>query len=94
MCKRTPFTPKPDRIGHTCKNSGHRFRLPDYARITAPSLVIGFADDQLAPTLFGREVAAAIPGARYVEIERCGHYGYLERPEEVNRIVIEFLTAA
>jgi pimeloyl-ACP methyl ester carboxylesterase len=71
-----------------------RDRLPDYARITAPSLVVGFADDQMTPPMFGREVAAAIPRARYVEIERCGHYGYLERPDEVNRVIIEFLTAA
>ncbi|MFQ6392779.1 alpha/beta fold hydrolase [Nocardia sp. KC 131] len=71
-----------------------RNRLPDYGRITAPSLVVGFADDQMTPPMFGKEVAAAIPGARYVEIERCGHYGYLERPEEVNRVIIEFLTAA
>ncbi|MEV4123781.1 alpha/beta hydrolase [Nocardia sp. NPDC049707] len=70
-----------------------RNRLADYARITTPSLVVGFADDQLAPAVFGREVAAAIPGARYVEIERCGHYGYLERPDEVNRVIIDFLTA-
>ncbi|MGV9613600.1 alpha/beta fold hydrolase [Nocardia xishanensis] len=70
-----------------------RDRLADYARITAPSLVVGFADDRMAPAVFGREVAAAIPGARYIEIERCGHYGYLERPDEVNRVLIEFLTA-
>ncbi|MFX0577780.1 alpha/beta fold hydrolase [Nocardia nepalensis] len=70
-----------------------RDRLADYARITIPSLVVGFADDRMTPTVFGKEVAAAIPGARYVEIDRCGHYGYLERPEEVNRVIIEFLTA-
>ncbi|MGW4119434.1 alpha/beta fold hydrolase [Nocardia sp. NPDC004711] len=67
-------------------------RLPDYARITIPSLVVGFADDRMLPPVFGREVAAAIPGARFVEIEKCGHYGYLERPEEVNRTIIDFLT--
>lgn len=68
-------------------------RLPDYARITAPSLVIGFADDRMLPPVFGREVADAIPGGTYLEIEKCGHYGYLERPEEVNRAIIDFLTA-
>lgn len=69
-----------------------RDRLADYAHITAPSLVVGFADDRMTPPLLGREVAAAIPGARYVELERCGHYGYLERPDEVNRVIIDFLT--
>ncbi|MFC9897628.1 alpha/beta fold hydrolase [Nocardia sp. NPDC127579] len=68
-------------------------RLAEYARIRVPSLVVGFADDRMAPPMFGREVAEAIPGARYVEIEKCGHYGYLERPDEVNRVLVDFLTA-
>lgn len=68
-------------------------RLAAYADIKTPSLVVGFTDDKMTPPVFGREVAAAIPGARYVEIERCGHYGYLERPDEVNRTIIDFLTA-
>ncbi|WP_067904038.1 alpha/beta fold hydrolase [Nocardia vaccinii] len=67
-------------------------RLAAYTHIKITSLVVGFADDKMTPPVFGREVAAAIPGARYVEIEHCGHYGYLERPEEVNRIIIDFLT--
>ncbi len=67
-------------------------RLADYARITVPSLVIGFADDRMTPAVFGREVADAIPGARYEEIERCGHFGYLERPDAVNGVLIDFLT--
>ncbi|WP_280504232.1 alpha/beta fold hydrolase, partial [Nocardia farcinica] len=66
-------------------------RLAAYAGITVPSLVIGFADDRLAPAFLGKEVAEAIPGARYAEIERCGHLGYLERPDEVNRVIIDFL---
>ncbi|MFD0361383.1 alpha/beta fold hydrolase [Nocardia sp. GCM10030253] len=70
-----------------------RNRLADYARITVPSLVIGFTDDQLAPPKYCQEVAAAIPGARYAEIDRCGHLGYLERPEEVNRVIIDFLSS-
>ncbi|MRH87637.1 alpha/beta fold hydrolase [Nocardia sp. SYP-A9097] len=71
-----------------------RDRIADYRRIRVPSLVIGFADDKMVPTVFGREVAATIPGARYIEIEDCGHYGYLERPDDVNHTIIEFLTTA
>ncbi len=69
-----------------------RDRLAAYRGIRVPSLVVGFADDRMTPAVFGREVAAAIPGARYVEIEQCGHYGYLERPDEVNRVLIDFLS--
>ncbi|MGH3905378.1 MAG: alpha/beta fold hydrolase [Pseudonocardiaceae bacterium] len=66
-------------------------RLADYARITVPSLVIGFADDLMIPPQLSREVAEAIPAAHYEEIEGCGHYGYLERPAEVNELILKFL---
>ncbi|MFC6013108.1 alpha/beta fold hydrolase [Nocardia lasii] len=69
-------------------------RREAYRGIRVPSLVVGFADDQMVPPRFGREVAEVIPRATYTEIERCGHYGYLERPDEVNRVLIEFLSAA
>ncbi|MFD4432176.1 alpha/beta fold hydrolase [Nocardia sp. NPDC058497] len=69
-------------------------RREAYRRITVPSLVVGFADDQMVPSRFCREVAEMIPGARYAEIEHCGHYGYLEQPDEINRVLVEFLSAA
>nr|MDT0667518.1 alpha/beta fold hydrolase [Micromonospora sp. DSM 115978] len=65
-------------------------RLAAYRAITVPSLVIGFADDRVVPTYLAREVAEAIPGARYEQVEQCGHYGYLERPAEVNRLLTDF----
>lgn len=66
-------------------------RLADYARITAPMLVVGFADDRIVLPHRAREVAAAVPGARYVEIDGCGHLGYLERPERINEEILAFL---
>ncbi|MFJ8787880.1 alpha/beta fold hydrolase [Streptomyces sp. NPDC102462] len=65
-------------------------RLAAYAGIRTPCLVIGFADDVTLPPQLSREVAEAIPAAAYREIEDCGHYGYLERPDEVNRALLEF----
>lgn len=69
-------------------------RLEAYRGISARSLVIGFADDLVLPPRLSREVADAIPGARYAEVSGCGHVGYLERPGEVNRLLVEFLGAA
>lgn len=69
-------------------------RLADYARITVPTLVIGFADDLMIPPQLCREVAEAIPSARYEEIEGCGHYGYLERPAVVNDLILKFFADA
>jgi pimeloyl-ACP methyl ester carboxylesterase len=67
-------------------------RLAAYGRIRVPSLVIGFADDLMVPSYLAREVAEVIPGARYEEIEDCGHFGYLERPAEVNKLLLKFFT--
>ncbi|MFD9701970.1 alpha/beta fold hydrolase [Lentzea sp. NPDC059081] len=68
-------------------------RLEAYRAITTRSLVVGFADDLVLPPRLAREVADAIPGARYAEVADCGHIGYLERPDEVNRLLLEFLRA-
>lgn len=69
-------------------------RLDAYRAITVPSLVIGFADDRVLPPHLSREVAEAIPSARYVEVEDCGHIGYLERPDVVNELLIDFIGGA
>jgi pimeloyl-ACP methyl ester carboxylesterase len=38
-----------------------------------------------------RDLAAAIPGARYSEIPDCGHCPQLEKPQELAALVAQFL---
>lgn len=66
-------------------------RLTAYRRISAKTMVVGFADDRLIPVHLSREVAQSIPGARYEEVSDTGHFGYLERPEVVNSLLVDFL---
>jgi len=66
-------------------------RLAAYSAITKPLLVIGFADDRMIPAFLCREVADAVPGAQYVEVPDAGHFGYLEQPEKVNQLILDFL---
>lgn len=66
-------------------------RRQAYRSITVPCLSVGFADDRMIPPYLAAEVADVIPGARYLEIADAGHYGYLEKPDEVNRAILEFL---
>lgn len=68
-------------------------RVQAYRGITVPCLAIGFADDRMIPPYLSREVAEVIPGARYQEIPDAGHYGYLERPDAVNKILLDFFAA-
>ena len=59
--------------------------------VRVPCRVIAFSDDLLCPPHLCVEVADAIPDCDYAEISSCGHLGYLERPDEVNSAIIEFL---
>ncbi|MEU2549840.1 alpha/beta hydrolase [Streptomyces roseolus] len=65
----------------------------DLARITAPCRVIAFADDIVAPAHLAKEIADALPEADYHVVPDCGHYGYLEQPDRVNRLITQFLDA-
>jgi pimeloyl-ACP methyl ester carboxylesterase len=65
-------------------------RMESYRRIKCPCLIMAFADDAIVPPYLCREVADIIPGSSYMEIAECGHYGYLERPAEVNNAIIDF----
>jgi pimeloyl-ACP methyl ester carboxylesterase len=69
-------------------------RLEEYRKIRSKCLVIGFQDDLIAPPHLCREVADYIPGSRYEELADCGHYGYLEQPEKVNSLLIDYFRAS
>lgn len=62
-----------------------------YRNISVPMLIIGFADDAAIPPHLSREVANIVASADYVEIADAGHFGYLEKSAEVNRLIIDYL---
>jgi 3-oxoadipate enol-lactonase len=63
-------------------------------QIRAPTLVIGSRHDQLYPLGIAEGMARRIPGARLAIIEEAGHLSNLERPQEFNRVLAEFLASA
>jgi pimeloyl-ACP methyl ester carboxylesterase len=62
------------------------------SEITVPTLVITGDQDQLVPAENSRNLAVKIPNANLVMIEGAGHSVFIERAEEFNQAVIEFLT--
>jgi len=68
-------------------------RTSALSHVTRPCTVIAFAEDSLTPPAACLEVAAAVPGCRYVEVADCGHFGFLERPEQVNATLLDFFSA-
>ncbi|HKS43663.1 MAG TPA: alpha/beta hydrolase [Amycolatopsis sp.] len=65
-------------------------RRAEYREIGTETLVLAFGEDVLTSPDLCREVAEAIPGAVYREIDGCGHFGLVEEPESVNRAIVEF----
>ena len=61
--------------------------------IKARTLVISGTHDVAATPAQGRELAASVPGARYVELN-AAHISNVERADEYNKIVIDFLLEA
>jgi len=59
--------------------------------IHVPSLVITGAEDRIVPAPNSRILAERIPDARLIEFERAGHGFLVERGQETNRAVLEFL---
>jgi len=57
-----------------------------------PTLVVSAEHDCIARPKYGRALAAAIPGARYVEIPGAGHAVVIQKADEVNRLLREHLS--
>jgi 3-oxoadipate enol-lactonase len=52
-----------------------------------PTLVLSAAQDRIARPEYGRALAAAIPGARYVEFEDAGHAVTIQCSEQINTLL-------
>ena len=61
------------------------------AAIGAPTLVVAGAHDPSTPPSLGRDIADAVPGARYVELD-AAHLSNLEQAGAFNAAVLRFLT--
>jgi pimeloyl-ACP methyl ester carboxylesterase len=59
--------------------------------IKTPTLVVTSDNDHLIPRELSDLIAARIAGAKLVVMPGAGHIPFMEQPEEVVRIVLEFL---
>jgi pimeloyl-ACP methyl ester carboxylesterase len=64
---------------------------PALATIDVPTLIVVGDEDVLTPPAESRAMQGAIPGSRLAVIPAAGHVSNLERPEEFNRAVGEFV---
>jgi proline iminopeptidase len=64
--------------------------LPKLRGLDIPTLVITGEQDFI-PVEVAQRIARAIPNATFVTIEGCGHFAYLECPDEVRSAVDDFM---
>jgi pimeloyl-ACP methyl ester carboxylesterase len=63
----------------------------ELAAVATPALLVWGRDDTLTPLRNGERIAAALPAARLVVIEDCGHAPMEERPQELLAALLPFL---
>ena len=66
---------------------------PQLAAIRNPTLVLCGELDAATPPPLCRQMAEAIPGARYIELAGCGHCPPLEQPEAFIAAIADFVLA-
>jgi 3-oxoadipate enol-lactonase len=88
-----PYPMSPEAYGRLADAYRQFDALDRLAAITAPTLVVVGEQDLLTPPWIAREVAEAIPGARFEVIRGDGssHLVPIECPNEFNRLVLNFL---
>jgi len=89
-----PYPMSPEAYGRQADAYRQFDALDRLAAITASTLVVVGEQDLLTPPWIAREVAEAIPGARFEVIRGDGssHVVPIECPDEFNRLVLDFFS--
>ena len=81
--------------GHTIQRhlSDHRLRirLRNCQQFAGPHCSYGVREDKVTPLKWGKDFAAAVPGARLVVLSGCGQLPNLEKAHDFNQAVLGLL---
>ncbi|MHA2400699.1 MAG: alpha/beta fold hydrolase [Promethearchaeota archaeon] len=72
---------------YSLKGWSVRDKLPN---ITSPTLILG-SDEDYTPSSVKKEFVALIPNGKFIEIKDARHAVSMEKPEEFNEIIMNFL---
>lgn len=62
--------------------------------ITSPVLVVTAEDDQMTPPKYGDFMEKSLAKASRIHIKEAGHIAAMEKPDEINKAIVEFLDGA
>ena len=60
-------------------------------KISVPTLLIWGKEDKLIPFEYSKQFIASIKNCKFIPMEGCGHSPYVEDPEKLSDLVLEFL---
>jgi pimeloyl-ACP methyl ester carboxylesterase len=60
--------------------------------VTTPALVVWGDDDRIVPISAGKAYVQALKNATMTTIAGCGHFVEMEKPEELTKLVMNFIT--
>jgi 3-oxoadipate enol-lactonase len=66
-------------------------RRSQISHISVPTLVLIGRNEIFIPIEYSEELAAKIPNAELVVLERGGHNSWIEFPQQFNQAVMQFL---
>jgi 4,5:9,10-diseco-3-hydroxy-5,9,17-trioxoandrosta-1(10),2-diene-4-oate hydrolase len=64
---------------------------PELARVRCPVLGFWSIEDRFCPASGYEKILRSVPDSRFIMYSRCGHWAMIERSEDFNRNVIDFL---
>ncbi|MGH6934402.1 MAG: alpha/beta fold hydrolase [Dongiaceae bacterium] len=67
------------------------YKAADLAKITTPTAIADGEHDEAILQEHNKEMAAQIPGAKLVILPGVSHFAFLQKPDEFNQAVLDFL---
>jgi len=75
-----------------CRRDAYRPILDRLEEIEVPTLVVWGAQDRILPVTYAHQAVKRLPNARVHIFDLCGHIPNIERAEEFNALVTDFLS--
>jgi 3-oxoadipate enol-lactonase len=94
MMLQNPRPQPPEAFGRQLAASSRHDTRDRLGSLSLPVHVIGAERDILVPVWKSRELAELIPGAKLTVIESAPHGSNIERAEEFNQLVLDFIAKA
>jgi proline iminopeptidase len=82
-----------ERLWNETYESSEYNLLPALTELRIPTLVL-HGDYDFVPVACAAHIAEAIPETRLVVLQDCGHFSYIERPDEVRNELVAFFQGA